>query len=122
VHYTNHIRNLDCCNKEFTFLDEEENLRTVQGIPRVVSIREISSMQLKKCYKKGCQLFSSHVEEESKDEISNIRYHAILKDFEDVFQEVPGVTPKRDIDLSINLPGATLVSKDPYRMSMPEMK
>jgi hypothetical protein len=79
-------------------------------------------MQLKKCYIKGCQLFSSHVEEESKDEISNIGDHAVLKDFEYVFQEVPRLTPKRYIDLSVNLPGATPVSKDPYIMSMLELK
>jgi hypothetical protein len=40
---------LDYRNKAFTFLDEEGNRRVVQGIPRVVVIREISTMQLKKC-------------------------------------------------------------------------
>ena len=89
---------LDCRNKAFTYLDEEGNRKTVQGIPKVDVIREISAMQLKKCYRKGCQLFAAHVEEESKDEVSNIEDHAILKYFEDVFQEVPGLPPKRDID------------------------
>jgi hypothetical protein len=32
---------LDCHNNEFIFLDEEGNLRTVQGIPREVTIKEI---------------------------------------------------------------------------------
>ena len=55
--------------------------------------------------------------------VSNLEDHRVLKEFEDVFQEVPGLPPKRDIDFSINLmPGATPVSKDPYRMSTPEMK
>jgi hypothetical protein len=63
------------------------------------------------------------VEEASKDEVSNIRDHAVLKEFEDVFQEVPGLPPKRDIDFSINLmPKATPVLKDPYRMSTPKLK
>jgi hypothetical protein len=44
---------LDCRNKEFTCLDEEGNWTTVQGIPRAVVVREISAMQLKKCYMKG---------------------------------------------------------------------
>jgi hypothetical protein len=44
-------------------LDEQGNLRTVQGIPRVVTIREISSLQLKKIYRKGCQVFAMHMEE-----------------------------------------------------------
>ena len=76
---------LDCRNKTFTFLDEERDRKTIQGISRVVAIREISMMQLKKCYRKGCQLFATHVEEESKDEISKIEDHTILKEFEDVF-------------------------------------
>jgi len=32
---------LDCYNKEFSFSNEEENLRTFQGIPREVTIKEI---------------------------------------------------------------------------------
>jgi hypothetical protein len=47
---------LDCHNKEFTFLDEEGILRTVQGIPKVVAIREISARKVKKCFKNGCQI------------------------------------------------------------------
>jgi hypothetical protein len=39
---------LDCYNKAFTCLDEQANLRTVQGIPRVVTIREVSALHLKK--------------------------------------------------------------------------
>jgi hypothetical protein len=42
-------------------------------------------MQLKKCYRKGCQLFATHVEETPKDKVSNTGYHAALKEFEDVF-------------------------------------
>jgi hypothetical protein len=53
---------LDCYNKAFTCLDEEGNLRTVQGIPRVVTIREVSSLQLKKSFRKGCQIFAAHME------------------------------------------------------------
>jgi hypothetical protein len=110
-------------NKVFTCLDEEGNLKTTQGFPRAVIVQEISAMQLKKCYRKGCQIFVAHMEEASKDNVSNMEDHAVLEDFEDVFKEVPRLPPKRDIDFSINLmPGATSVSKTPYRMSTPEMK
>jgi hypothetical protein len=86
-------------------------------------VREISTMQLKKCYMKGCQLFAARVEEASRDEVSKIGDHAVLIEFEDIFQEVPRLPPKRDINFSINLmPGAAPVSKDPYRMSTPELK
>jgi hypothetical protein len=114
---------LDCRNKAFTCLDEEGNQRAIQGIPRAVTVREISAMQLKKCYRKGCQLFAAHVGETPKDKVSSIEDHEVLKEFEDVFQEVPGLPPKRDIDFSVNLmPGAAPVSKAPYRMSAPELK
>jgi hypothetical protein len=114
---------LDCHNKEFTCLDEEENLRKVQGIPKAVTIREISASQRKKCYRKGCKIFAAHMEETPKDKVPNLEYHAVLEDFEDVFKEVPGLPPKRYIDFSINLmPGAAPVSKTPYRMSTPEKK
>jgi hypothetical protein len=67
-------------------------------------------MQLKKCYMKGCQIFATHMEEAPKDKVSNIEQNAILKCFEDVFQEVPRLPPKRDIDFSINLmPGVAPV-------------
>jgi hypothetical protein len=114
---------LECHNKAFTFLDEEGNLRKVQGIPRAVTIREISALQLKKCYRKGCQIFAAHMEETTKDKVPNLEDHAVLEDFEDVFKEVPGLPPKRDIDFSINLMHEAIpVSKTPYIMSTPELK
>jgi hypothetical protein len=76
---------LDCRNKRFTCLNEEGNQITVQGIPRAVAIREISAMQLKKCYRKGCQLFAAQVEEASRDEVSNMEDHKVLKEFKDIF-------------------------------------
>jgi hypothetical protein len=44
-------------------LDEEGNLRKVQGIPSAVTIKEVSSLQLKKNFRKGCQVFATHMEE-----------------------------------------------------------
>jgi hypothetical protein len=114
---------LDCHNKAFTYLDEEGTLRKVQGIPRAVTIREISALKLKRCYRKGCQIFAAHMEETPKDKVPNLEDYAVLDNFEDVFREVLGLPPKRDLDFSINLmPGAAPVSKIPYRMSTPELK
>jgi hypothetical protein len=114
---------LDCHKKSFTCLDEEGKLRKVQGIPKAVTIREISALQLKKCYRKGCQIFVAHMEETLRDKVPNLEDHAVLEEFEYVFKEVPGLPPKRDIDFSINLmPGAAPVSKTPYRMSTLELK
>jgi hypothetical protein len=70
---------LDCRNKRFTCLDEEGNQVTIQGIPRAVAVREISAMQLKKCYRKGCQLFAARVEEAFQNVVSNLEDHKYSK-------------------------------------------
>ena len=63
------------------------------------------------------------MEEVFQDVVSNLEDHRVLKEFEDVFHEVPGLPPKRDINFSINLMhGAAPVSKAPYRMSTPELE
>jgi hypothetical protein len=114
---------LDYYNKAFTCLDEEGNLKTIQGIPRVVAIREVSTLQLKKGFKNCCQLFAVHMEEELKDKVPNIEDYAVLKEFEDVFREIPRFPTKKHIDFYINIIlGEAPVSKTPYRMSTPELK
>jgi hypothetical protein len=90
---------IDYYNKEFICLDEVGNLRIIQYIPRVVYIREVSTLQLKKSYIKGCQLFAAHMEEEPKDKVPNVEDYIALKEFLDVFKEIPGLPPKLDIDL-----------------------
>jgi hypothetical protein len=77
-------------------------------------------MQLKKIFRKGCQIFATHMEEAARDKVASIKYHPVLKYFEDVLGEIPGFPPKRDIDFSIYLvPGISPVSKKPYIMGTP---
>jgi hypothetical protein len=80
---------LECYNKEFTFLDEEGNLRTIQGILRAIIVIEISALQLKKSYRKGCQIFVTQMEETPKDKVLDIEDHVVLKEFEDAFKKIP---------------------------------
>jgi len=94
---------LNYYNKEFTCLDEEGKQRKIQGIPRPISIKEVSSMQLKKSLRKGCHIYVMHIEEETKYKIPSIENHPILKDYEDVFGEIMGLPPNKDIDFSIYL-------------------
>jgi hypothetical protein len=62
------------------------------------------------------------MEETPKDKVPNLEDHA-MENFEDVFKEVLGPSPKRDIDFSINLMlGEALVSKTPYIISILELK
>jgi hypothetical protein len=41
---------LDCHNKTFTCLDGNGKQKTVKGVPRAISIRDISALQLKICF------------------------------------------------------------------------
>ena len=47
----------------------------------------------------------------------------VVQDFMDVFPEdIPRLPPRRDIDFTIELmPGASPLSRAPYRMSVPEL-
>ena len=49
-----HKVKIDCYNKRFECMDEEGNPRVVRGIPKVISVRQVSAMQLKKFCRKGC--------------------------------------------------------------------
>ena len=56
-----HRAKLDCSNKTFEFLGEEKKLKVVKGIPKVISGRNYSAMQLNKFYEKGCRVYAAHV-------------------------------------------------------------
>lgn len=52
---------LNCFEKTFNCLNEKEETVVVQGIPREVSIRQISTLQMKMSVRKGCKVFVVHV-------------------------------------------------------------
>ena len=112
---------LDYYNKNFECMDEEGNPVVVSGIPKVISVRQISAMQLKKNCRKGFQLYVAHIEEEAKNETLKLEDYHMLQEFKDVFHdEILGLPLKRDIDFTIELvPGSAPVSKAPYIMSTP---
>jgi hypothetical protein len=111
---------LDCYKKTITCLDEKWKKGKIQGIPRVVVVGKILTMQLKKSFKNRYYIFAAHMQEASKDKVASIEDHPFLRDFEDVLVEIPGLPQKRDIDLSIDLVrGVSPVSKTPYRMGTP---
>jgi hypothetical protein len=105
---------LDCHGNAFRFLDGDGKQSTMKGVPRPISIREISALQLKICFRKGCQLYAAHVEEIENIKGPILEDFLILQEFDDVFQEIPKLPPKREIYFSIDLvPGPALVSKTP---------
>ena len=55
-------------NKTFECTDEEGILVVVKGILKVISVRQVSTMQLKKFCRKGFQLYATHIMEPTGDE------------------------------------------------------
>jgi hypothetical protein len=91
--------------KILSYKDDSGTTRTAQGIPKSVSIRQISAMQLKKCVRKGCQVYAIQVtslaEEKDKPKLEEF---VVLHDFKDMFvDEIPELPPRREIDFSIDM-------------------
>ena len=70
--------------KTFECIDEG-NLRVIRGIPKVISVRQISAMQLKKFCRKGCRLYADHVMEEAENETPSLEDFHVLQEFRDFF-------------------------------------
>ena len=52
---------LNCFDKTFAYLVEDKVFRTVKDIPKPISMRQISVMQLKRCMRKDCILYAIRV-------------------------------------------------------------
>jgi hypothetical protein len=115
---------LDCYTKILSYKDNFGTVRTAQGIPKPVSVRQVSAMQLKKSIRKGCQVYAIQVtnllEKEDKPKLEDF---VVLHEFRDMFvDEILELPPRREIDFSIDLLlGSAPISKAPYQMSLPEL-
>ena len=52
---------LNCFDKTFTYVDEDQIVRKMEGVIKHVSLRKISAMQLKRYMRKGCKLYAVRV-------------------------------------------------------------
>jgi hypothetical protein len=62
-----HKVKLDCFNKTLECEDDKGNKRVLQGIQKPMSVRKISTLQLKKYCRKGCPLYAIHVLDSTED-------------------------------------------------------
>ena len=76
----------DYHNKTYTCLDEEGKQGTIEGIPRPISLRQVSALQLNKCLRNGFQLYAIHVEERLKEgKEQGLHDYPILQEFAYMF-------------------------------------
>ncbi|GJW73337.1 putative reverse transcriptase domain-containing protein [Tanacetum coccineum] len=80
-------------------------------------------MKAKRYLSHGSYAFIANVIDTS-FEMKNTKDVSVVNDFLDVFlEDFPGIPPKRQVEFRINLiPGATPISKTPYRLAPSKMK
>jgi predicted aspartyl protease len=77
---------LDCYAKTLNYKDNFGTTRTTQGIPKPVSIRQVSMMQLKKCMRKGCQVYAIQVMNLlGREDKPKLEDFVVLPEFRDMF-------------------------------------
>ena len=110
--------------KTFKYVAEDKIGRKVNGFSKHVPLREIYSLQLRKCLRKGCKFYAVKVVDLLlKENPIPIRDHLVLNEFMGMFLEkIPGLPPQRETCFSIEIiPGFAPTSKVPYQMSISEL-
>jgi hypothetical protein len=76
---------LDCYHKNLECVNEEGGKMTLQAIQKPISVRQISTLQMKKHCRKGCPLYAIQVLESVEDDKPNLEDHPILREYRYVF-------------------------------------
>ena len=86
-------------------------------------LKVISTMEAQRFLRKGCEAFLALILDSKREQV-NFENIPVIREFPDVFpEELPGVPPKREVDLSIEVvQGTTPISRAPYRMAPTELK
>jgi hypothetical protein len=110
-----HKTKLDRYNKTLECDNEEGRKVTLQGIQKSISVRQISTLQVKTYCRKGCPLYAIKVLDSVEEDKPSLEDHPILREYRDVFlEEVLGLPPRKDIEFSIEVaPRTVLVSRYP---------
>jgi hypothetical protein len=114
---------LNCKMKWLSLVDDEGQRRVIVGRNQGVSLRFISSLQLRKSMCKGCKLYVILALNE-KGVAEGLENLLVVREFVDVFpEELPGLSPERELEFTIDLkPGTEPIARMPYRMSTPELQ
>eukprot|EP00253_Pinus_taeda_P017338 PITA_17338 len=116
---------VDCYDKSIECLDDNWELRVLQGKKKTTSVRMATTMQAKPNRIKGCVLFAMHISSNKGKEVEDadvLTRYPILQQFQDVFPaEILEFPNHKEVDFSIELVlGATPTSKEPYMTSTPK--
>jgi hypothetical protein len=95
----------------------------IVGQNQGVSLRFVSSLQLRKSMCKGCKLYAI-LALNKKGVAEGLEHLPVVREFADIFpEELPGMPPERELEFTIDLkPGTEPIARTPYRMSTPELQ
>ena len=95
----------------------------IQGIRSESVPKVMSAMKARRFLRKGCEAFLALILDSKREQV-NLENIPVIREFPDVFpEELPGVPPEREVDLSIEVvQGMTPISRTPYRMAPTELK
>jgi hypothetical protein len=95
----------------------------IVGRNQGVSLRFISSLQLRKSMRKGCKLYEI-LALNDKGVVEGLENLLVVREFVDVFpEELPGFLLERELEFTIDLkPGTEPIARMPYKMSTPELQ
>ena len=76
---------LNCFDKTFTYVAKDKIVRKVNGFSKPSSLRQISTLKLSKCLRKGCKLYVVKIDNLLLNENpTSVRNHPVLSEFMDV--------------------------------------
>ena len=94
---------VDCDKKIVLLKCSDLSEVTVQGIRSESIPKVISTMEARRFLRKGCETFLALILDSKKGQV-NFKNIPVIKEFLDVFpEELPGVPPEREVDLSIEV-------------------
>ena len=114
---------VDCDKKTVRLKCYDLSKVTVHGIQSRDVSNVISAMQAQRLLRKGREAFLALVLDSKRGQV-DVEKILVVKEFPDVFpEELPGIPPKREVDLSIKVVhGTTPISRAPYCMPPTELK
>ena len=112
------------CDKKIVLLKCPDLLEVrILGIRSESVSKILSAMKARRFLRKGCEAFLALVLDSKREQV-NLENISVIREFPYVFpEELPGVPPEREVDLSIEVvQGTTPISRTPYRMAPTELK
>jgi hypothetical protein len=114
---------LNCKTKWLILVDDEGHRCMIVGRNQGVSLRFISSLQLRKSMCKGCKIYVILALNE-KGVVEGLKHLPMVREFANVFpEELPGMPPERELEFTIDLkPGTEPIARMPSWMSTPKLQ